>query len=60
MDRLTLFGLFAVLAMLISYALENRGSGSYSSLQVPAYWVRLTDSFKARGLSEWWKQCGRS
>ena len=26
MDRLTLFGLFAVLAMLISYALENRGS----------------------------------
>ncbi len=27
MDRLTLFGLFAVTAMLVTYALESRGHG---------------------------------
>lgn len=27
MDRLTLYGLFAVTAMLVCYALENRGHG---------------------------------
>ena len=41
MDGLTLFGLFAVSAMLVCYALEDRSHWFVLALPVPARWVGL-------------------
>ena len=61
MDRLTVFGLFAVTAMMICYALENR-----SRWFIPRIRRRLRPGFhlwfffRAHGLSDWSRLCGRS
>jgi hypothetical protein len=51
MDWLTAFGLFAVTAMLVFYALESVAGGSFLLLRELAYWVRFMVSYKALGLS---------
>ena len=54
MDLLTAYGLFAVMAMLVCYALEKAAAaGSFSASQERACWVPLTVSCKALGHSAW-------
>lgn len=43
MDGLTLFGLFAVTAMLVFYALEERSPWYISRLRALALWAQSTD-----------------
>jgi hypothetical protein len=59
MDRLTLFGLFAVTAMLVTYALEKRSPWFILAFAFPACVGRPTASCKGHGLSGWWKPLGR-
>jgi hypothetical protein len=55
MDGLTLFGLFAVAAMLVCYALEDRSHWFILAFAA----ARSTDSCKARGRSGWSRRSGR-
>ena len=59
MDALSLFGLFAVTAMVVAYALESRSIGSCWLLREPAFSARSTAFCRARGHSAWWKRYGR-
>jgi hypothetical protein len=52
MDQLTLFGLLAVTAMLIFYALEDRSPWFIWRSQAHVLSGRFTASYKARGPSE--------
>jgi hypothetical protein len=58
MDVLTLFGLFAVPAMLVFYMLEDRTLGSFLPSPARAPSAQLTASFKVRGRSAWWRLSG--
>ena len=49
MDGLSLFGLFAVSAMLVFYALEHRSRWFVLALQAHAPSVRCTVFFRVRG-----------
>jgi hypothetical protein len=51
MDGLTLFGLFAVTSMLVTYALEKRSR--WFVLPFAISWDQPMDSFKAHGPSGW-------
>jgi len=60
MDRLTLFGLFAVTAMLVCYALEERSRWFTLAFAAAVRSDRPTGSSKARGRSDCWRRSGRS
>jgi hypothetical protein len=58
-DILTTFGLFAVTAMLVCYALEAAAIGSFFCSLSHARSVPSTASFRARGRSGWSRPFGR-
>ena len=60
MDRLTWFGLFAVTAMLVCYALEKRSRWFVLGFAASCALGSATGFFKVRGLSDWWRLFGRS
>jgi len=47
MSRLTLFGLFAVTAMLVCYAFENRSRWYILAFSAACCWARFTDFCKS-------------
>jgi hypothetical protein len=59
-DGLSAFGLFAVTAMLVCYALEDRSAWFILGSRRRAGLARFTGSFKGRGRSDWLKRYGRS
>lgn len=58
MDSLSLFGLFAVTAMLVCYALEDRDRLFILGFAAACALGRSTDFCKAHGRSGWWKLSG--
>jgi len=61
MNPLSLFGLFAVTAMLLCYALEDRSRWFVLGFAVcPACWDPRMDSCRAPGPSSWSKLSGHS
>ena len=58
MDGLTLFGLFAVSAMLLCYALEDRSHWFILAFAVACALGSFTDSCRAPGRSGWSKPSG--
>lgn len=60
MDRLTLFGLFAVTAMLVCYTLEDRSTWFISPSPMLAVSARPTGFCKAPGHSGWSRRFGHS
>ena len=57
-DALTLFGLFAVAAMLVCYALEDRSPCSFWPSRAPARSALPMAFYRARGRSAWWRRSG--
>jgi hypothetical protein len=60
MDRLTLFGLFAVTSMLVCYALEHRGRRYILAFAFSCGLGSAYGFYKARGRLGWLKQFGPS
>ena len=60
MDRLALFGLVSVTAMLVCYALEDRSRWFVWRSRRHVQWARSMDSFRALGRSAWWRPSGLS
>ncbi len=58
MDRLTAFGLFAVTAMLICYAFEDRSHWFVLGLPFLVHWDQPMAFSKAPGRLERWKRSG--
>jgi hypothetical protein len=58
-DTLTLFGLFAVTAMMVCYAWKVAATGSCWPPLEPVHWHRPTGSCKAHGSSALLKEFGR-
>jgi hypothetical protein len=58
MTALNAFGLFAVAAMLVFYALESAAHGSSLPSRLHARWVQSMAFCKARGRLARWKLCG--
>src|SRR5580658_2135073 len=54
MDKLTAFGLFAVTAMLVCYALEKRSAWFILAFAGPVYWNPCMDSCRGPGRSASW------
>jgi hypothetical protein len=57
-DSLAAFGLFAVTAMLVTYALEKRSPGLSWLLPVRVYLVLFTAFCRVHGNSGWWQVFG--
>ena len=53
MDKLTIFGLFAVTAMLVTYALEKRSHWFILAFAGSCVLGSATDSCRAHGPSGW-------
>ena len=60
MDRLTLFGLLAVTAMLVFYALEDRSPWFVLAFAGACAVGSVMDSCRGPGRSAWSKRSGRS
>jgi hypothetical protein len=60
LDQLTLFGLFAVTAMLVCYALKDRSPWFILALRLRARLGQLTAFFKVHGPLVWSKPFGLS
>jgi hypothetical protein len=60
MDSLTLFGLLAVTAMLVFYALEDRSAWYILTFAGACALGSIYGSLQGHGRSLWWKPSGHS
>jgi hypothetical protein len=57
-DRLTLFGVFAVTAMLVFYALEDQSQWFILAFAAACGTASIYGFLQGLGRSGWWKRCG--